>query len=65
MSPDTLKHAIAEAKRFLRVANKAEAGLHKNLVYGNIEFGSTSDTAAVKRASMDLSKALSAMRRPI
>jgi len=64
MSPGTLKYAIAEAQRFLRVAKFAEARLHNNPVYHIVEFASPSDTAAVKRASMDLSKALSAMRKP-
>ena len=62
MTPETLNEAINEAERFLRKAKKAKSGVHKN-EYGSIEFASQSDTAAVKRASMDLTKALAAIRR--
>ena len=62
MSPETLRHAIAEAERFLRVAKHAAKGIHKDQEYGTICFASQADTAAAKRASMDLTKALSSMR---
>lgn len=63
MIPESLRNSIAEAERFLRAAKKANSGIHKNQ-YGTMEFASQSETAAVKRASLDLSKALSAMRNP-
>jgi hypothetical protein len=59
MSPKTLRYAIAEAKRFLIAAQKAHASANEDGY-----FDSNAATAAAKRASMDLSKALSAMRKP-
>ena len=59
MSPDALKEAIAEAERFLRAAKKAAKGAKPGDAY--LDPGAA--TAAAKRASMDLSKALSSMRR--
>lgn len=64
MTPETLRTAISEAERFLRVAKKAEDGLVLN-GFHHIDrvFSNQSDTAAAKRASLDLTKALAAMRR--
>ena len=62
MTPKMLKTATEEAERFLRAASIALAGYGKN-EYGNMDFAKTAHTAAVKRASMDLSKALSVLRR--
>ena len=64
MTPESLRTAIAEAKRFLKVANKAKGDLVPNVYHPKEKvFGSQSDTAAAKRASMDLTKALAAMRK--
>ena len=63
MNPKILKAATEEAERFLRAASIALAGYGKT-DYGTLDFAKTAHTAAVKRASMDLSKALSPLRRP-
>lgn len=61
MNRGTLGFAIEEARRFLRLAKQVEADAGKDDFY----FGTASKrTAAVKRASMDLSRALSNLRRP-
>jgi len=57
MTPETLEAAITEAKRFIEAAQKV-----KTLESGWIDSPSK-DCSAAKRASMDLSRALSAMRR--
>ena len=58
MNRDDLNHAIQEAERFLaRAKDLADAPLDK---YGNFQ---PRKSAAVKRASMDLTHALPALRR--
>lgn len=69
MNKDKLDTAIAEAERFLARARAARAGFvwrdftapHTG---GYWRHEHTPDTAAAKRASMDLTRALSALRRP-
>ena len=56
MTPDTLRTAISEAERFLKAAYKALGACDKH------SFDNQTVTAAAKRASMDLTKALAAMR---
>jgi hypothetical protein len=61
MNRGTLGSAIEEARRFLRLAKALEADAGKDEFY----FGTASKkTGAVKRASMDLTRALSNLRRP-
>jgi len=55
---DDLKEAVAEAERFLRRAEKVRSNEKWNK--GIADYGTAS--AACKRASMDLSKALSRLR---
>jgi hypothetical protein len=62
MTADALAYAISEAERFLRAARKARASIVMKS-YGE-EFANNTVTAAAKRASMDLTRALSAMRKP-
>lgn len=60
MKPEYLERAIAEARRFIKMANAAEARITEDkyaLISGSRE------TAAVKRASMDLTRALADLRR--
>ena len=68
MNRDTLAQSIEEARRFLRLAKALEADAGKDefyLRYTRDDFGTASKkTGAVKRASMDLSRALSNLRRP-
>ena len=59
MNQDTLLLAIFEAKRFIAKANAAVRRLKED-EYAH--FGSK-ETAAAKRASMDLSRALTEVRR--
>lgn len=59
MRRDELQHAVAEAKRFLDRAERALSADHDPdypWIYGP-------ESAAVKRASMDLTKALPNLRR--
>ena len=66
MNHTHLKTAIAEARRFLERAERAERG------FAPWEFGTSTimrnddhtATAAAKRASMDLTGALADLRRP-
>ena len=56
MTPTALAKAVAEAKRFLEIAKavpKPEGGW----------FYPSKETAAAKRASMDLTRALAEMRK--
>ena len=62
MSPATLKRAIAEAQRFIAVAKAIKVA--KDRKPDDYFFGSK-ETAAAKRASMDLTRALAEMRRPL
>lgn len=53
MSSETLKKAIAEAKRFLDLADRFEV----------LERGGPKQTGAIRRSSMDLTRALAELRR--
>ena len=55
MNAKTLINAISEAERFLRLAGRAQA---------TVEDYPIKTTAAAKRASLDLTRALADMRRP-
>jgi len=59
MNQDSLLLAIFEAKRFIAKANAAVQKLESDKY---AHFGSK-ETAAAKRASMDLSRALTEVRR--
>jgi hypothetical protein len=65
MTPDTIKTAEAEAKRFLAKVSewrKAQGTYEANgTTYSN---HTPKECGAVKRASMDLTRALSTMRKP-
>jgi hypothetical protein len=52
------QEAIDEAERFIRLAGHAVNKLRAKDVYGG-----SKETAAAKRASMDLSRALSTLRK--
>ena len=59
MNEHTLKEAVSEAERFLKRAKELQEALkNKPLI-----FYGTKETGAVRRASMDLSRALSDLRR--
>lgn len=68
MTPEDLDVAIAEAKRFIERAERAKQvfNWHSFTVGGGgyFENSDTRATAAVKRASMDLTRALVAIRAP-
>jgi len=55
---DTLKQAKSEALRFVKQVNALEQTKPQYMFCG------TKETGAVKRASMDLSRALAEMRKP-
>lgn len=58
---ETLDAAIAEAKRFRKLAKDAKQRLlAEDSMYGSIP---TKETAAARRASMDLTRALAELRR--
>ena len=59
MTPDKIKDAISEAKRFIDRAEKALTDFKTNEYAGN----GTAATGACKRASMDLTRALADMRK--
>lgn len=63
MSPEKLKAAVAEAKRFIEKASKTKVKTWED-IYGkkHNEVAQGKDAAAVKRASLDLSRALAALR---
>lgn len=64
MNPDTLKKAMAEAHRFLDAASAFKARLLADPeINGDWPITGLGERAAVKRASLDLTRALSAMRR--
>ena len=68
MTEDALKEAIAEAERFLKKAKavkweKRETSFLDGTTYG-YTYIDTRLTAAAKRASMDLTRALARMRKP-
>ncbi len=58
MTIESTKKAISEAKRFIAAAQEAIAA-NNGTMYTSKENG------AAKRASMDLTRALAAMRRPL
>ena len=62
MNPATLKRAIAEAQRFIAVAKAIEVAKDRKPYDW---FWPSKETAAAKRASMDLTRALADMRRPL
>lgn len=68
MNHEALQTAIAEAKRFLERAEKAGRGFEwrefANSSGGYWRNDDTTATAAAKRASMDLTRALADLRRP-
>lgn len=61
MTPETLREAIKEAERFVRIAKKV--GLGNAYTGGPVCVKYGVESAAAKRASMDLTRALARMRR--
>jgi hypothetical protein len=59
MNPETLKRAIAEAKRFIEAAEKVCITIYTN-DYKAVSPGAA--PAACKRASMDLTRILAQLR---
>ena len=59
MNPATLKRAVAEAQRFIAVAKAVKVYPERNYL------DTSKETAAAKRASMDLTRALAEMRKPL
>ncbi len=68
MKPNDLFRAITEAERFLKVARqvKTEEMVGEGKMAGEswlVIYGYCKETAACKRASMDLTRALTELRR--
>ena len=65
MTPETLRTAIAEAERFLKVARRVRIKVVPKNEWRD-EYEALTDftqTGAARRASMDLTRALAAMRK--
>lgn len=62
MNRKTVKAAVEEARHFLQRASAYEARLDREDV--SYEFCGTAESAALRRASMELTRALAKMRRP-
>lgn len=60
MKKETLKVCIEEAERFLKRAKELEAANEEDLEYYCYNF---KEQAAIKRASMDLSRSLADLRQ--
>jgi len=60
MKTNTLNHAIAEARRFIVAAQQTRPAMYDGKKYDWQEAGH--HVAAVKRASMDLSRVLAELR---
>jgi len=65
MTRTKLKHAIAEAERFLKRAKALEKIMHKEGSDNGVHWSTCGklETTAVKRSSMDLTRALADLRR--
>ena len=63
MKISAVKEAIAEAERFLEKAKKVRPYVEENYPQASSYAVDGADTAACKRSSLDLSKALSKMRQ--
>jgi hypothetical protein len=61
MNNKALSAAVKEAKRFIALAAEIESCRPGEEAFG---FSPSKETSAVKRASMDLTRALTVMRRP-
>jgi hypothetical protein len=61
MNTRTLQTAIAEAERFLDLARELQAEQRGACVY----FTASKATGSTRRASMDLTRALADLRRPM
>ena len=69
MQVETLKVAITEAKRFITIAAQVKIRTVKGTHFAagktwEVVNDYTKESAACKRASMDLTRALSKLRRP-
>lgn len=58
MQPDKIKEAISEARRFLKKAENYERVMKIN------EWSNPKEAGAMRRASLDLTRALADMRKP-
>ena len=61
MTDEKILNAIREAERFIRKAKSARGAFADNKYAWN----GTKETGACRRASMDLTRALAEMRRPM
>lgn len=65
MKLDDIRATVAEARRFIQKAEALEAQYSQHLRSGSeYYFSAPKEAGAVRRASMDLTRALAAMRKP-
>lgn len=64
MTKISLLNAIIEAERFIRKAQEAKEAIERNNLAIHLGFG-CKETAACRRASLDLTRALAQMRKRI
>lgn len=65
MKTDNIRAAVAEARRFIQKAEAFEAQVSAYLRGGSRHyFSAPKESGAVRRASMDLTRALAEMRKP-
>jgi hypothetical protein len=63
MNKQTLLEAEAEAHRFLKRLEAVKATEQYKSEFAKFDVGGSAESAAVKRASMDLSRALTRLRK--
>jgi hypothetical protein len=65
MTPESVKDAVAEAERFLKKYKEWEEVQGQTYGKSNYPLSTPTENAALKRSSMDLTKALAKMRKPV
>jgi len=61
MTPEKTKQAVAEAKRFIAAAKALDERRAKRDIY---DFQGCRESGALRRSSLDLTRALADLRRP-
>lgn len=62
MKHSSIQAAITEARRFIRLAGSTTQANYNGKLFNHIEAGK--DSGALRRASLDLTRALAEMRKP-
>lgn len=66
MTPQNIRIAICEAKRFIQVAEAllARTAADKDSAYRTYPMHGSKESGATRRASLDLTRSLAEMRKP-